>query len=166
MSEQEFYAWFLESCPSLVKTVFRCMGGRTLEDAEDAVQEVLRQIIEKWDTYGERIYRDAARKVRMREQDGKPGDTLFSYTCISACRLGNASLKRQRELERKWLEWIQAEQEKQLCQQVGKQLPYITSSPFDKIILSRHFKNAGRACRWTNIKPFASNLVLKEKKNR
>jgi len=91
MTQDEFWQWFNDSYPALVKVVFRCVqarcGGR-YEDAEDGIQTSLTNMLRRWEWFQSRIYRDAAGLPRMRRPDGRPGNLLFSYFVQAACNEG------------------------------------------------------------------------------
>ncbi|OWK40990.1 RNA polymerase sigma factor [Fimbriiglobus ruber] len=89
MTTDEFRAWFLASCESLLAATFRCVqttcGGR-YEDAEDGVQIALSALLRE--AFLDRIYPDATDRPRVRYRDGRPGALLFSYFVRVACRGG------------------------------------------------------------------------------
>lgn len=133
MTEHEFNEWFLKSFDTLVVAVFRCMGGRTRQDAEDAIQDVFLGMIKKWEIYGKRMYTDKTGKVRMRRKDGNPGATLYAYMTVSACRRGRLQLQIQAQQEEAWMAWIQARQ--------GKGLSHSPPNPLAEIDVLTAFRD-------------------------
>ena len=137
MTEQELTEWFLKSYENLVLAVFRCMGGRNRQDAEDVIQEVFVGMLTKWEEYGKRIYRDETGKVRMRKMDGNPGATLYAYVMTSACSAAVNGCESSTRREKSWKKWVRSRK--------GKELFQSPSNPLYKINVSTAFQDCWKS---------------------
>ena len=95
ISEQEFLKWFSTEYERLLRSIVSKTGA-TREEAEDAVNHVVLQIVRKLKEYLRRMYWNDKGIVMMGTRDGDPGSPLFSYVLRAAI---NAVIRERKAID-------------------------------------------------------------------